>query len=130
VTTGYDPLVSDEPKLARIMVFIRTRIMPNASAYLPVELSIVVPTFNERDNVEKLIEHLECTLPDVRWEVIFVDDDSLDGTAEVVCALAQSKPYVRCLQRIGRRGLSRAVIEGDLSEQCPRGRCHGCRPPT
>jgi dolichol-phosphate mannosyltransferase len=93
--------------------------MFNTSDYLPVELSIVVPTFNERDNVEKLIEQLERTIPDVRWEVIFVDDDSPDGTADVVRALAQSKPHVRCLQRIGRRGLSRAVIEGILASNAP-----------
>jgi len=71
--------------------------MPNASDYCPVELSIVVPTFNERDNVEKLIEHIERALPDVRWEILFIDDDSPDGTADVVRALAQAKPYVRCL---------------------------------
>jgi len=93
--------------------------MPNASDYCPVELSIVVPTFNERDNVEKLIEHIERALPDVRWEILFIDDDSPDGTADVVRALAQAKPYVRCLQRIGRRGLSRAVIEGLLASSAP-----------
>ena len=93
--------------------------MPNASDHFPVELSIVVPTFNERDNIEKLIEHLERALPEVRWEVLFIDDDSPDGTADVVRALAQSKPYVRCLQRIGRRGLSRAVIEGILASSAP-----------
>ncbi len=93
--------------------------MANASDYFPVEISIVVPTFNERENVENLIEHLERALPDVRWEVLFIDDDSPDGTADVVRALAQAKPYVRCLQRIGRRGLSRAVIEGILASSAP-----------
>jgi Glycosyltransferases involved in cell wall biogenesis len=93
--------------------------MPNVSAPLPVELSIVVPTFNERENVKPLVEHLEGALPEVRWEVVFVDDDSPDGTADVVRALAQAKPYVRCLQRIGRRGLSRAVIEGILASSAP-----------
>ncbi len=89
--------------------------MPNASDHLPVELSIVVPTFNERGNVEKLVAGIEQALPDTRWEVIFIDDDSPDGTADFIRALGQSKPYVRCHQRIGRRGLSRAVIEGMLS---------------
>ena len=89
--------------------------MPNAPDHLPVELSIVVPTFNEKGNVEKLVAAIEQTLPDTRWEIIFIDDDSPDGTADSIRALGQSKPYVRCHQRIGRRGLSRAVIEGLLS---------------
>jgi dolichol-phosphate mannosyltransferase len=58
-------------------------------------------------------------LPNVKWEIIFIDDDSPDGTADFVRSLAQSKPYVRCHQRIGRRGLSRAVIEGILSSSAP-----------
>lgn len=86
--------------------------MRNASEQLPIEFSIVVPTFNEKNNVEKLIEGIEQALPNVKWEIIFIDDDSPDGTAEFVRRLAQSKPYVRCHQRIGRRGLSKAVIEG------------------
>lgn len=93
--------------------------MPNVSNHVPLELSIVVPTFNEKDNVEKLIGGLEQALPDVNWEIIFIDDDSPDGTADLVRSLAQSKPYVRCHQRIGRRGLSRAVIEGILSSSAP-----------
>lgn len=86
--------------------------MRNASEQLPIEFSIVVPTFNEKDNVEKLIEGIEQALPNAKWEIIFIDDDSPDGTADFVRRLAQSKPYVRCHQRIGRRGLSKAVIEG------------------
>jgi dolichol-phosphate mannosyltransferase len=85
----------------------------------PIELSIVVPTYNERDNVEHLIEKIERTLVDIEWEIIFVDDDSPDGTADFVRALAPSKPHVRCHQRIGRRGLSRAVIEGMLGSSAP-----------
>jgi dolichol-phosphate mannosyltransferase len=93
--------------------------MPNVSDPLPIELSIVVPTFNEKDNVKKLIAGVEQALPNVKWEIIFVDDDSPDGTADFVRSLAQSKPYVRCHQRIGRRGLSRAVSEGLLSSSAP-----------
>jgi dolichol-phosphate mannosyltransferase len=93
--------------------------MPNVSDHLPVELSIVVPTFNEKDNVGKLIEGVELALPNLKWEIIFIDDDSPDGTADFVRSLAQSKPYVRCHQRIGRRGLARAVIEGILSSSAP-----------
>jgi dolichol-phosphate mannosyltransferase len=93
--------------------------MHKDSNQLPIELSIVVPTFNEKDNVEKLIERIEQALPDRKWEIIFIDDDSPDGTADFVRRLAQSKPYVRCHQRIGRRGLSRALIEGILSSSAP-----------
>ncbi len=79
------------------------------------ELSIVVPTFNERDNVELLVEKLDQALGDVAWEVVFVDDDSTDGTHDVVARMAQRDPRVRFLHRIGRRGLSSAVVEGMLS---------------
>ena len=93
--------------------------MPQEAVHSPVELSIVVPTFNERDNVERLIEGIEHVLPNIKWEIIFIDDDSPDGTADFIRKIAQSKPYVRCQQRIGRRGLSKAVIEGILSSSAP-----------
>ena len=84
-----------------------------------VELAVIVPTFNEKDNVVELISRLEATLQGVDWEVIFVDDDSPDGTSEVVRNISQSKPNVRCIHRIGRRGLSRAVVEGMLASSAP-----------
>jgi dolichol-phosphate mannosyltransferase len=84
-----------------------------------IELSIVAPTFNEKDNVVHLTDRLEQALEGIRWEVVYVDDDSPDGTADVVRDLAQSKATVRCLQRIGRRGLSRAVVEGMLATSAP-----------
>jgi dolichol-phosphate mannosyltransferase len=83
------------------------------------ELSVVVPTFNERDNVEPLLVRLEAALCGIDWEVIYVDDDSPDGTAETVRSIAQTNPRVRCVQRIGRRGLSSAVIEGMLASSAP-----------
>jgi dolichol-phosphate mannosyltransferase len=83
------------------------------------ELSIVVPTFNERENVAELLRLLEASLAGISWEVIFVDDDSKDGTGSIVCALAQRDARVRCLQRIGRRGLASACIEGFLSSSAP-----------
>lgn len=83
------------------------------------ELSIVVPTFKEKDNVGELVKRLEVTLQGVAWEVIFVDDDSPDGTADTVRALAATNPRVRCVQRIGRRGLSSACVEGMLSSSAP-----------
>jgi dolichol-phosphate mannosyltransferase len=83
------------------------------------ELSIVVPTFKESANVAKLVDLLERALANVRWEVIFVDDDSPDGTAEIARAIARRDARVRCVQRIGRRGLSSACVEGMLASAAP-----------
>ncbi len=83
------------------------------------ELTVVVPTFNERDNVAPLVELVGAALAGIDWEVIFVDDDSADGTAAVVRDLARRDPRVRCIQRIGRRGLSTACIEGVLASSSP-----------
>ncbi len=83
------------------------------------ELSIVVPTFNERDNVVELVLRVTLALGDSAWELVFVDDDSPDGTAELVRELAMTNSRVRCLQRIDRRGLSSACVEGMLSSSAP-----------
>jgi dolichol-phosphate mannosyltransferase len=85
----------------------------------PLDLSVIVPTLNERENVPVLIERLDEALSGTAWEVIFVDDDSVDGTAEVVRQFAATDPRVRCLQRIGRRGLASACIEGMLASAAP-----------
>src|SRR6516165_11256301 len=81
------------------------------------ELSVVVPTYNERDNVPLVVELLKRTLEDVSWEVIFVDDNSPDGTAAAVRALGAADNRVRCIRRIGRRGLAGACLEGMLASQ-------------
>jgi dolichol-phosphate mannosyltransferase len=83
------------------------------------ELSVVVPTFNERDNVRPLFDLLRIALDGQSWEAIYVDDDSPDGTAEEVRSLALEFDNVRVLQRIGRRGLAGACIEGILSSTAP-----------
>lgn len=83
------------------------------------ELTVVVPTFNERENVPLLFERLASVLTGISWEAIFVDDDSPDGTAEVVRRLAREDSRARCLQRVGRRGLSSACIEGILASSAP-----------
>ena len=88
------------------------------AASLP-QLSVVVPTFNERDNVTVLYRRLDATLKDVSWEVIFVDDNSPDGTWDVVRGLARRDSRVRCIRRVGRRGLSGACIEGILASSAP-----------
>jgi dolichol-phosphate mannosyltransferase len=79
------------------------------------ELTIVVPCYNERPNVAPLIEKLDATLFGIAWEVVFVDDNSPDGTTAEVRRIAQTDPRVRCIRRIVRRGLASAVIEGALS---------------
>jgi len=91
---------------------------PQQGVGLPV-LSVVVPTFNERDNVTALYRKLDATLKGIAWEVVFVDDNSPDGTWDVVRALARRDGRVRCLRRIGRRGLSGACIEGILASSAP-----------
>jgi len=83
------------------------------------DLAIVLPTFNESKNVGPILDHLANALPGIRYEVIFVDDDSPDGTADVVRALAQKQDKLRVLQRIGRRGLASACIEGILGAAAP-----------
>jgi dolichol-phosphate mannosyltransferase len=88
-------------------------------AVVTPELSVVVPTFNERDNVVTLLRKLETALAGVAWEVIYVDDNSPDGTWDVVRALAREDSRVRCIRRIGRRGLSGACIEGILASSAP-----------
>src|SRR3984957_2112863 len=88
--------------------------LPTAARGAPT-LTVVVPSYNERPNVAPLIARLDAALYGITWEVVFVDDNSPDGTTAEVRRVAQTDPRVRCIRRIGRRGLSSAVIEGALS---------------
>jgi dolichol-phosphate mannosyltransferase len=88
-------------------------------ATLPAELSIVTPTFNEAANVEHVVAALSGALPDVNWEVIFVDDNSPDGTSDRVREIARRDQRVRILHRFGRRGLSSACVEGIMASSAP-----------
>ncbi|MEX8498620.1 glycosyltransferase [Leptothrix ochracea] len=81
----------------------------------PLELAVIIPTFNEVDNVEELVRRLHHVLAGVAWEAVFVDDDSTDGTAAKLHELSNCDPQVRCLRQVGRRGLSSACVEGMLS---------------
>jgi dolichol-phosphate mannosyltransferase len=90
---------------------------PAAGAAL--DLAVVIPTYNERDNVLPLLRALENSLASVNWEVIFVDDDSRDGTAEQIRQIAAKDRRVRILERVGRRGLASACIEGMLATPAP-----------
>jgi dolichol-phosphate mannosyltransferase len=83
------------------------------------ELSVVIPTFKERQNILPLLKRLESALAGLAWEAIFVDDDSPDGTADIVKQIGTTDCRVRCLRRVGRRGLAGACIEGILSSSAP-----------
>lgn len=83
------------------------------------ELAVIVPTLNEVGNIARLVELLEAALAGRSWEAIFVDDDSTDGTAERIYELAESRPNLRCLKRVGRRGLSSATVEGMMATGAP-----------
>ncbi|MBK5296200.1 MAG: glycosyltransferase family 2 protein [Vicinamibacteria bacterium] len=83
------------------------------------QLSVIVPAFNERDNLAPLTAALASTLDGIDYEVVVVDDDSPDGTGALARRLAQDNPRIRVIQRIGRRGLASAVVEGALSTSSP-----------
>ncbi len=85
----------------------------------PLELSVIIPTLNEAGNVEPLLERLGIALAGIEWEAIFVDDGSTDGTPELLTRIAQADRRVRLVRRIGRRGLSSAVVEGALASTTP-----------
>ena len=78
----------------------------------PIELSAVLPTYNEGENVLPLLDRLERSLAPLAYEIIVVDDDSPDGTAELVARYTNAHPAVRLLRRVGRRGLRSAIQEG------------------
>lgn len=83
------------------------------------KVSIVIPTFNESQNLPRLVSLLDRAMGGFPWEVVFVDDDSPDGTWRVARQLAQTDARVRCIRRVGRRGLAGACIEGALSSAAP-----------
>jgi dolichol-phosphate mannosyltransferase len=85
----------------------------------PLALCVVIPTLNERLNILPLLKRLDASLIGIEWEAIFVDDGSTDGTPELVASLALEHRHVRLIRRVGRRGLSSAVIEGMLASVAP-----------
>ena len=87
---------------------------------MPLDLAIILPTLNERGNLAPLIARIDAAIgTGFGWEVIIVDDDSRDGTADEARALALVDPRVRVIQRIGRRGLASAAIEGFCATAAP-----------
>lgn len=91
----------------------------NFTASPPHALTVVIPTFNERDNIAVVIERIDRALQGIAWEVVIVDDDSPDGTASEAKRIAAADGRVRCLRRLGRRGLAGAVLEGMLASAAP-----------
>ena len=89
------------------------------TATSPLVLTVVIPTFNERDNIPRLVDRIAESLIGVAWQAIIVDDDSPDGTAAVAKAMGRADPRIVCLHRIGRRGLAGAVLEGVMASAAP-----------
>ncbi|GBQ29590.1 dolichol-phosphate mannosyltransferase [Acetobacter estunensis NRIC 0472] len=98
---------------------VRTPVQASVTRIGTPDITVVVPCYREAANVRPLVEALTQALTGRDWEVVFVDDNSPDGTIEVVRQLAQTNWRVRGISRIGRRGLSTAVIEGALSSSAP-----------
>jgi len=93
------------------------RLLPTPDT--PLQLGVIIPVLNEAANIAPLIERIDAALAGIVWEAIIVDDNSPDGTSEVARAQARRDPRVRIVERIGRRGLSSAVIEGMLASGAP-----------
>lgn len=96
MSNGPLPEVRDEPQIS----------------FNPPQLAVIVPSYNERDNIELLYEKVALALGSTPWEMIVVDDNSPDGTADVVNELSRIYSNIRCVRRFGRRGLASACIEG------------------
>jgi len=78
-----------------------------------ISLSIIIPTYNERDNIEILIPKIDTVLKNIKipFEIIIVDDNSPDGTAEFAEMLSKTYP-IKVVKRPGKLGLSSAVLDG------------------
>ncbi len=84
-----------------------------------MDLAVILPTYNERKNVRSMVERLDKALAGIRWEAIYVDDNSPDGTSDEARAIALGDPRIRLIHRVGRRGLASAAIEGMLATAAP-----------
>ncbi len=85
-------------------------------ALTAVDVSVIIPTVNESENISKLISDLHEGLArnGVEHEVIVVDDDSTDDTANLVTQISAVNPSIKLLSRMGRRGIGSAIFEGFL----------------
>lgn len=107
----YGPTESDEPSSANCE--------PERAIRPSPELAVIIPTLNEAGNIGTLEDRLRQTLAGISWEVVFVDDDSKDGTIDFIRRLALRDHRIRGIRRIGRRGLAGACMEGILSSSAP-----------
>jgi len=76
------------------------------------EVSIIIPTYNESENIVKVLNEIELTLSGHDYEVIVVDDNSPDQTSEIVKKISKANKNILCIKRTWKKGLSSAVIEG------------------
>ncbi len=84
-----------------------------------LQLAVILPTYRERANIAPMVARLDAALQGIAWEAIFVDDNSPDGTADEARRIALSDPRIRVIERIGRRGLASAAIEGMCATAAP-----------
>lgn len=110
--------MTDEPAATEVAAA-RSPAAKNNAAAIEIELCLVVPTFNEAGNIDEVVGRVRKALAGIKWEMIFVDDDSPDETADRVRLIARQDRRVRCIQRLGRRGLSGACVEGLLATAAP-----------
>jgi dolichol-phosphate mannosyltransferase len=87
----------------------------------PFDLTVIIPTFNEGENIEALIKAVEAVLGNagIRGEILVVDDSSRDGTIPKVRALEAAFPNVRLAVRTADPGLSQSVVEGFSLARAP-----------
>jgi dolichol-phosphate mannosyltransferase len=84
-----------------------------------LQLAVILPTYNERNNIALMVQRLDAALQGLAWEAIFVDDNSPDGTADEARRIARDDSRIRVIERIGRRGLASAAIEGMCASAAP-----------
>jgi len=77
-----------------------------------VEISVILPTYNEVENIPLIVPRLEAVLQPFSHEILIMDDNSPDGTYELAERLAAENPHIRVVRRLANRGLSPAVAEG------------------
>ena len=86
---------------------------------MSTDLTIIIPTYNEYQNILPVINAIESALTGHSWQLLFVDDNSPDGTAELIKDISRKKDNVKCMKRVGRRGRTSACIEGMVSVSTP-----------
>lgn len=82
------------------------------NSFLGFSLSVVIPVFNESENLPELVDRVETSLNDASFELVIIDDNSPDGTAIVAEELNVEYGNIKILKRPGKLGLSSAVIDG------------------